>query len=476
MKRYFILFILFFYAFNGKAQLASKEVHEKTAAVILTEYNSKNYGAIYKLLEPSFKKQITEKELGDFFKLNLLDIYGTMKSLTHSEYKGSFHLFIGEFQNGKMDLQLSCNSEQQISGMGWSIHQEKLPEVPSLNTGNLKSDNPLATRLEIQIDSIVKKYHENNSVCGLSIAVFDGTNTKFYNYGESARGKNELPSSKTIYEIGSVSKVFTGILLANAISEKKVSANDPLKKHLGDTYKNLSYKGKQIELVHLSNHTSRIQRIPADLTQQTSYNPSNPYKHYTREMLLKYISTLSIDTFPGTKNEYSNLGTVLLAVILEKVYGTSYEELVKEKITAPLKMLNTKIVLNEDEEKRFAEGHNSYGQATEKWDLACFVGAGGLRSTSEDMIQFVKVNLADTLPSFKLSHYSTFNNGRDNVGMAWQLTTTKKGNELIWHNGMTQGFSSFCGFIKSKNSGVVVLNNTGIPCDQIAIGILKMLQ
>lgn len=476
MKRYFHLFILCFFAFNGKAQLASQEVHVKTAAIILKEYNAKNYSTIYKHLDPSFKKQITEKELGDFFKLNLMDVYGPMKSLTHDEYKGSFHLFIGEFQNGKVDLQLSCNGEEQITGMGWSIHQEKLPEVPSLNTGDLKSDNPLATLFEIQIDSIVKKYHENNSVCGLSIAVYDGTNTKYYNYGETARGKNELPNSKTIYEIGSVSKVFTGILLANAVTEKKVSANDPLKKHLGDTYKNLSYKGKSIELVHLSNHTSRIQRIPADLTQQAGYNPSNPYKHYTKDMLLKYISTLSIDTFPGTKNEYSNLGAALLAVILEKVYNTTYEELIKEKITSPLKMSDTKMNLNEEENKRFAEGHNSYGQATDKWDLGAFTGAGGLRSTSEDMMRFVKINLTDTVPAVKLSHYSTFNNGRDNVGMAWQLTTTKKGNELIWHNGMTQGFSSFCGFIKSKNSGVVVLNNSGIPCDQIAIGILKMLQ
>ena len=100
MKRYFNLFILCFFAFNTKAQLASKETHVKTAAVILKEYNAKNYGAIYKLLDPSFKKQITEKELGDFFKHNLMDVYGLMKSLTHSEYKGSSHLFMGEFQNG----------------------------------------------------------------------------------------------------------------------------------------------------------------------------------------------------------------------------------------------------------------------------------------------------------------------------------------------------------------------------------------
>lgn len=476
MKRIFTLFILVITTFFGKAQLASKETHVKIAAIILKEFNAQNYKGIYKLLDADFKKQITEKELGDFFKLNIYNVYGPMKSLTHSDYKSGAHLFIGEFQNGKMDLQLSCNSEEQIIGMGWTIHEEKLPEVPTLNTGELKSDNTLATKFDQQIDSILKRYHENNSMCGLSIAVFNGKDTKYYNYGEVVRGKNELPNSKTIYEIGSVSKVFTGILLAQAVNEKKVNTNDPLKKHLGETYKNLSYKGKQVELVHLSNHTSRIQRLPSDLMTQPGYNASNPYKHYSKEMLLNYVSNLTIDTFPGVKNDYSNLGVSLLAVILEKVYNQSYEELVKAKITSPLKMTDTKINLSVEDEKRFAEGHNSNGQIAEKWDLGTFAGAGGLRSTSEDMIQFVKANLSDTIPAFKLSHYSTFNNGRDNVGMAWQLAITKKGNEMIWHNGMTQGFSSFCGLIKSKNVGVVVLNNTGVPVDQIAIGILKMLQ
>lgn len=476
MKRHFTLFIFCLFTFFGMAQLASKETHVKTAAILLKEYNAQNYKAIYKLLDADFKKQISEKELGDFFKLNIYDLYGAMLSIQHSDYKGSAHLFVAEFKNGKMDLQLSCNAEEEITGMGWTVHEEKLPKVPVLNNGELRSDNPLANQLELQIDSIVKKYYENNSVCGLSIAVYNGETTKFYNYGEVARGKNELPNSKTIYEIGSISKVFTGILLAQAITEKKVSANDPLKKYLGDSYKNLAYKGKQVELVHLSNHTSRIQRIPSDLTTQKGYDASNPYKHYTKEMLLNYISTISIDTFPGLKNEYSNLGAALLGVTLEKVYNKSYEDLVKEKITWPLKMNDTKITLNSEDEKRFAEGHNSYGQTTDKWNLGAFSGAGGLRSTSEDMIQFVKANLKDTVPALKLSHYSTFNNGRDQVAMGWQLVTTKKGNELIWHNGMTQGFSSFCGLIKSKNVGVVVLNNTGLSIDQIAIGILKMLQ
>jgi hypothetical protein len=92
------------------------------------------------------------------------------------------------------------------------------------------------------------------------------------------------------------------------------------------------------------------------------------------------------------------------------------------------------------------------------------------------MISYTKANLEETIPAFKLSHNTTFNNGRDQVAMGWHIAITKKGNEMIWHNGRTGGFSSFCAFIKSKEAAVVVLSNSGNPVDPLAIGILKLLR
>ena len=145
-----------------------------------------------------------------------------------------------------------------------------------------------------------------------------------------------------------------------------------------------------------------------------------------------------------------------------------------EYICKPLGMYDTKITVTDT--ARFAKGYDASGSLTPYWDLGDLAGAGGIRSTSEDMMKYARANLEETNPVLKLSHQSTFNDGKNNIALAWHISTTKKGNELVWHNGRTAGFSSFCGFIRTKDIAVVVLGNSGNPVDQIAIGILKLLQ
>lgn len=335
---------------------------------------------------------------------------------------------------------------------------------------------PKAGFMDSKMDSIVKSFMDNPANCGLSIAVYHDKKVSYYNYGSIKRGTKQLPGNKTIYEIGSISKTFTGILFAQAINDQKLNLNDPVKKHLGEDYKNLSYNGKNIELVHLANHTSRVHRIPFDLEAQPDYDASNPYKNYNKDMVFAYIQKLKPDTFPGIKNEYSNLGMGLLGIIETKTYNKTYGELITEYICKPLAMNDTKITIEGPDTNRFATGYGIDGSQAHHWDLGDLAGAGGIRSTTEDMMKYMIANLEETNPAFKLSHQSTFKDEKNNVALAWQIATTKKGNELIWHNGRTAGFGSFCGFIKNKGIAVVVLGNSGNPVDQIAIGILKLLQ
>lgn len=328
--------------------------------------------------------------------------------------------------------------------------------------------------LDSKMDSIVKAYMDNTSNCGLSIAVYENKKISYYNYGEVKRGTKLLPNNKTIYEIGSISKTFTGILFAQAINDKKMGLNDPVKNYLGDGYENLAYKGKYIELVHLANHSGRIHRVPLNLGAQPDFIESNPYKNYNKEMVFSYMKLMKPDTFPGIKSEYSNLGMGLLGLIEEKVYNKSYEELISEYICSPLGMNDTKITGSDT--ARFTSGYDFSGKLTPHWDLGALAGAGGIHSTAEDMMKYVKANLEENNSVFKLAHQSTFNDGKNNIALAWHIATTKKGNELVWHNGRTAGFGSFCGFIKSKDVAVVVLGNSGNSVDQIAIGMLKFLQ
>jgi CubicO group peptidase (beta-lactamase class C family) len=476
MKRLFLCFSMVLATLLASAQLADKSKHIEMAELIKKEYNTQNYKAIHKALDKDFQKQMNEKELGDFFKYTIFDSYGVLLNITYSEFINGSHTFLAEFKNGRLDLALGCNTEGKIMAMQWVPHKDAVVDVPILKNEKYNSDNPKASARDLQVDSIIKDYMSNGSNCGLSIAIYQNKQITYYNYGEVKRGSNQLPANKTIYEIGSVSKTFTGILFAQAIIDKKVNLNDPVKKYLGDDYTNLAYKEKEIELVHLANHSGRIHGVPFDLAAQPNFDDQNPYKNYSREMVFAYMKKMTPNVLPGTKNEYSNLGMALLGIIEEKVYNKTYEELITEYICKPLGMPDTKITLNEDQNKRFATGYSFSGTETSHWDLGDLAGAGGIRSTSEDMLKYAMANLKESNAAIKLSHASTYKDEKNNVALAWHITTTKKGNELIWHNGRTAGFASFCGFIKSKDLAVVVLSNSGNPVDQIAIGIFKLLQ
>lgn len=475
MKRRIVIFILFAVCFKAIAQAPGNSDCQKNISLIQEKFNAHQYSSIYKALSKDFQNKLSEKEFSDFLQLNLMDVYGKINVIVpHSNKK--VNEYTAQFANGSLDLILTCDAKNKIDGMQWLPHNEIMPEPPVLSNNEPVSDNPKSSRWDQQVDSIVRVFLKNNAFCGLSIGIYANGNSTYYNYGELKKGTHILPSKNTIYEIGSISKTFTGILFANAINEKKAGLNDPVKKFLGNDYKNLSYKGKDIELVHLANHTSRIQRIPTDLSAQPDFDPQNPYKNYSETMLLDYLKKTVIDTFPGVKNEYSNLGMTTLAVIMEKIYGKSYGQLINEKITSVYRLHDTKLNYNENEVSNLATGYSQDGNETRHWELGVFSGAGGIRSTTGDLLKFACINLSDTVPSLKLAHYSTFNDSKTNVGLAWQITNTRQGNEMIWHNGRTGGFSSFCGMIKSKKIAVVILCNTAANSDQVALGILKLLQ
>jgi CubicO group peptidase (beta-lactamase class C family) len=374
---------------------------------------------------------------------------------------------------GFITLILSLSLQAQKTGKTSGFKQGSATPVPPKTVIPPPIDTT-AILWQARVDSVVKAYITNTVNCGVSIAVYRDKKETYYNYGEIKRGSKQVPTNKTIYEIGSISKTFTGILFGQAITDKKLNLNDQVKNHLGTGFDNLAYKDKAIELVHLANHTGRIHRVPFNLATQPNYDVTNPYKNYNKDMVFAYLKLMKPDTFPGVKNEYSNLGMALLGIIEEKAYSKTYEELISEFICRPLEMNDTKILVTDT--VRFAKGYNDEGNLVPYWDLGALAGAGGIRSTSSDMMRFMKANIEEKNPAFKLAHQSTFNDNKNNVGLAWMITTTKKGNELIWHNGRTAGFSSFCGFIKSKNVAVVVLGNSSNPVDQIAIGILKLLQ
>lgn len=438
---------------------------------IIKTYNGKKYKGFYDLLSASFKSQQSEKEISGFLQ-EVYGHYGNMKSITFRKEQAPFRHYKTVFEKGDLELMLACNDKKEIEGLSFQPYAES----PDLKK-EIASDNPKQSAFDLEVDSLVSAYLSKPENASLSIGILKNGKTVFYHYGETRKGAGTLPSNRSIYEIGSVSKSFTGILLATAIEEQKVKADDDIRNYLPENCKNLAYKNTPITLVQLANHTSGIPRLPENLTDQKNFDEKDPYQHYTKELLFKYLGKLKLKTMPGTVSEYSNTGMALLGVILEGIYGKNYEALVKEKITEPLHMVHTCQEVPAAEQPQFCTGYDEQGHETPYWHFGDIPACGGLRSTPEDMMLYLQANLEETDPAMKLSHATTFQSGKYNgLGMAWHKQQNLSGDELIWHNGGTYGFSSFMGLYKGKKCGVVVLSNSGNNVDAIGITLLKLVK
>jgi CubicO group peptidase (beta-lactamase class C family) len=217
-----------------------------------------------------------------------------------------------------------------------------------------------------------------------------------------------------IFEIGSVTKVFTTLLLAEMVGRGEVGLDDPAQKYLPAGVRMPKWGREDITLFHLATHTSSLPRLPGNLlldalrerflaSQASSLPPgnlwktikqqANPYANYEVSDLYAFLSGCKLKRPIGSHVEYSNLGMGLLGHILGLVAGQSYEALVSVRILQPLGMNDTAITLSPEQAERLAPGHNVLGQVTANWDMPTLAGAGALRSTAGDMLRFVSVNM-----------------------------------------------------------------------------------
>ena len=437
------------------------------------KYNTGKYTDIYGMLTDDFKKQAREEQITGFFSNNLKAQLGNIISWKADGADNAN--YVVRFENGKLLLKLYVDKDNNISGMQWLPYKEKIVAIEKSTRASM-TDNPMKTELQLYVDSEVVAYLNDTVNSGLSIGVISGKKIESYHYGEVEKGSGKLATNETIYEIGSLTKTFTGILLAHAVNEGKMKLDDDIRKYLNGSYTKLEYAGKPILIKHLANHTSGLPRIPDNLEVQQSYDENDPYRNYNKAMILEYLKNLTVATEPGGKMEYSNLGVGLLGVILENAYKKSLQELVNLYINRPAGMKNTYFAKAGDKNFNVAKGYREKdGQLTPYWHLGDMKAAGGLRSNLVDMISFLKANMDDINKDFSLSHTPVPSKNDGNVGFCWMLAKAPQQRTLVWHNGATFGFTSFCGYIPEKKIGIVVLSNSGNSVDEVAMQLLKQL-
>lgn len=470
MKLFLKVFLIVF-PIVVNAQLAGKTVHDNNTDSIKKYYNLKQFNFIYNLLSPEVKKATSESVFNGYFLTHYFLKTGQLLRTDYIDKDNNFFYYLSFFEKDTMKLTLSVNPNNAIE----EIEFKPIRLRPIFKNLNFKKDNRLLNPLDSLVDNTVKDFMQNGQNCGLSIGIIVNGETFFYNYGETKKGTGELPTSKTIYEIGSITTTFCGNLLAIAVNEAKINLEDDIRKFLPGGFKNLELNKQPILIKHLANHTSGLPHLPSNFNFQKEYDISNPYKTYSKEMIYGYLKTVMLSKEPGKVCEYSNLGIALLGIILEEVYKKPFEELVVEKICRPNKMQDTRINLSLTQLNNFAEGYDENGEYANHWDFAGFYAAGAIRSTTSDMISFINYNLKEADDATKLAHLTTFKDG-ENIALAWHKMQRKNSKELIWHNGATGGFTGFCGFVKEKNFGFVVLSNSSSRVDFIGLAIYNFLQ
>lgn len=308
---------------------------------------------------------------------------------------------------------------------------------------------------------------------GISIALTDGESVDYYNSGTTDLINNVLVDKKSVYEIGSISKVFTCIMLADEVLKGTMKLSDPISNYLPDNIKTPSRNGRVITLQDLATHTSGLPRMPDNFTPS---NPTNPFKDYTIELAYEFLNAYELKRDIGSEYEYSNYGMGLLGHILELHTGKSYEELLIEKIANPCNMPNTRLVLTDNMIKHLAKPH-AQGVETSNWDIISLAGAGGIRSNTIDMVAFLKANMGITKPkiydAMVLSQQVAYENEANDfkMGLGWHYA--QNGDDtIIWHNGATGGYQSFTGFIQGAQKGVVVLGNSDSDVGRLGMKLL----
>ena len=305
------------------------------------------------------------------------------------------------------------------------------------------------------------------------IGVVDGAGTTYFSFGSTALSGGQPVGPRTMYEIGSITKVFTSLALADMVVHGQAGLDDPLQRYLPNDVKAPERSGKVITLRLLAAQRSGLPRMPSNFAPHDS---TNPYADYDTELLLEFLSGYTLPRDPGAQYEYSNYGVGLLGTVLARHDQASYADLIERRVTRPLGMKSTMVRLNSDARDRLAHGHAD-GKAAHNWDLDALAGAGALRSDAEDMTRFLAAAMGlSSTPldsAFRLTETPQFDAGSPTmrIGLGWHILQ-RPSMRIIWHNGGTGGYRSFAGFDPDRRVGVVVLSNSTVSVDDVGFHVL----
>jgi serine-type D-Ala-D-Ala carboxypeptidase/endopeptidase len=295
--------------------------------------------------------------------------------------------------------------------------------------------------------------------------------------GVSLWHRGELPAGqRSVFEIGSITKLFTATLLADMAREGLVGIDDPVQRHL-PTGVLMPSRSRDITLADLSSHRSGLPAVPRELLLRAfTTDRGDPYARWEAAKLEAEIPRTKPKREAGRKFAYSNWGVGVLGHVLALRAGTDYEALVQARICAPLGLADTGLAAGGS---RLATGHKRWGRPAQHWQLAGLAGAGGLRSTAVDLLAFLRLHAEPPRTPLgeaaRETHRPRIRLGRGHVGLGWMVFPPRRRMpfELFLHEGGTGGFRSFAGVVPEERLGVVVLANQARGVGGLGLRLLR---
>jgi len=339
----------------------------------------------------------------------------------------------------------------------------------SFTSPTVTDANSSGTYKEIsaQVKNFIFDQIVNKSKAAIVIGFVDPNGTKIFSFGNMSTAHNIPVNQNTFFNIGSITKTFTTLLLADMVTQGIVNLNDPIEKFLPPSVKVPQFNGKKITLEDLADHTSGLPEWPSNVWLNNAVGDINP--NYNATQMYQALSDTNLTREPGAQVQYSSFGIGLLGHVLSlKSGGIPYEQLVKDRILDVLGMNDTKIALSQNEtNNRFSVGHLGGKEIITPRIPTILADSGAFRSTAPDMLKYVSANLGlihtkldDAMQLGHLIRHTSIianpMNYSEFRGLGWRVLTNF-GTETITHTGAINGWNAFAGFIPTKQVGVIAM-------------------
>ncbi len=313
------------------------------------------------------------------------------------------------------------------------------------------------------VQELGRQWLIDNAGVGLTIGVYEDGQKHFYNFGTTRQDGNKVPTKDTVYEIGSIAKTMAGQLLARAVVEGRAALEDDVTKYLDEPYPNFTRGGEPIRLLHLANMTSQLVDNIPDITQVRAV-PGTPlavtrmavFDKYTREQMLTQLHRVAPRAAPGKDPGPSNVSAMLLMVVLEKIYGVPFDQLLTREIEKPLRMASG----TAPNELRLARGYTRENDELPSYSAPMSWATGSLRYSAEDLLRYAAWQMSEKDASVKFAHQPTWTtpDQKESIALFWISRDSPLGRQLYFSGG-TFGFASACDLYPEARVAVITLAN-----------------